>query len=102
MPNHTIKMTAKPRNMWFPIDSNIAACWVIRSERNAKRSFIELGGIGFSLVALPAGRQARRSLRHPPGEHRGGGICCLGGHRGLTLRPATGVVVGRLRLGVAV
>src|SRR5438270_1115283 len=38
-------ITAKPRNMWLPIDSKSEACSVMSWLRNAKRSFMELGGI---------------------------------------------------------
>ena len=48
-PNQTMMTMAKERNRFIPKDSNIAECDVIRSVRNAKKSFIESVGMASSL-----------------------------------------------------
>src|SRR5437016_1318885 len=68
-PNQTMRMIASARNRFNPSVSNIAACVVIRLDKNAKRSFIVSGG----MVRLPL----RLGLRNAVGEHAGAGVAGL-------------------------
>src|SRR5258708_23736874 len=80
IPNQAIRMTAKPRNMLLPIVSKKAACCVMSCVRNANRSFMDEGGMDYS-------------LGHAPSQHRGTRTRGLGRHEGLSLCHKTDVVV---------
>src|SRR6266849_262362 len=88
-PNHTMSMVANARNMLFPMLSNVPACSVMSCVRNAKRSFMELGVIGFS------------SLWHAPGQHGRACARSLRSHYRFAFGHEPDVVVDSLRFGIA-
>src|SRR5258707_1605617 len=84
-PNQTMRMIASPRNKFVPSVSNIAACVVIRFDKNAKRSFIVSGG----MARLPL----RLGLGHAVGEHAGARVARLGAQDGLFFGHETDVAI---------
>jgi len=66
-----------------------AACCVISWDRNAKRSFMELGGIRNSW------------LRHPPGKHGLTRAIGLGSEYRFTLGHKADMLIDRLSLGIS-